>query len=198
MKAITKLRIKKWQRADNYMGEDLSAYYIGPSRSRDSDTLTESNFHVALEMLGGESETVRVARFGHWACGWAETILVHESDKAKVKQLNEIACALENYACLDETDYSERENEAQRETLEFYADQFEGELAEFLKLETLDKFPKKHVRDFIFEVYVYDCGYQGTENAWVSADSIARYLKAEGDSLLKNKVMKAAREVSNG
>lgn len=191
----TKLRIKKWQRSSNYSGEDLSEYYMGPSRSRDSDTLTESNFISALESLGGESETVRVARFGHWACGWAETIMVHESDKAKVKQLDDIACFLESYAVLDDDDYNEREHQAQQETLKYYADQFEKELALYLKVETLDKFPKKHVKEFISRVFEYDCGYQGTENAWVCENSIKRFAKDELESLPKNKVAAAIKAV---
>lgn len=95
----------------NYVGPDLSAWLKGPGRSRDSEILDESNFESALEMLGGESDTVEVHRFGHWACGWFEQILVRADDKAKVKVLFEIHQALENYPVLDEDDYFERETE---------------------------------------------------------------------------------------
>jgi len=45
---------------------DRQAWLVVPvSRNRDSNTLAESNFDAALEMLGGESDTVEVHRFGH-------------------------------------------------------------------------------------------------------------------------------------
>jgi hypothetical protein len=85
------------------------------SHHRDSDCLTESNWHVALERLGGEDydtvdETgdVRVVEFGHWVCGWIQHIFVRPNTPA-----HETALALEaelaNYPVLDEDDLSQRE-----------------------------------------------------------------------------------------
>jgi hypothetical protein len=49
----------------NYVGQtDFGQFYTLITRSRDSDTLTESNWICALELLGGESETVEIHRFG--------------------------------------------------------------------------------------------------------------------------------------
>lgn len=45
-------------------------------RNRDSSLMEESNFDTALKMLGGESDNVEIHRFGHWACGWFEIIIV--------------------------------------------------------------------------------------------------------------------------
>lgn len=106
--------------AKNLNGEKLgiSDFLTLPcSRSRDSGVLQESNFHSAVEMLGGESETVQVHLFNHWACGWFEIILVDPRDEEKLKIANEIEESLEDYAILDESDYSEREHEAAIEDL---------------------------------------------------------------------------------
>lgn len=77
-------------------------------QTRDSNCLETSNFAAALEMLGGECETVEVHRFGHWGPGWYEIILVSPERAAAV---DDIAASLENYPVLDENDLSEREHE---------------------------------------------------------------------------------------
>jgi hypothetical protein len=64
----------------NYIGERHSdSLLVVLTRSRGSDTLTESNWQVALDRLGGESDTVAIHRFGHWACGWWEALTVFRS-----------------------------------------------------------------------------------------------------------------------
>lgn len=98
---------------------DRQAWKVGPSRTRDSEIITESNFKAALASLGGESETVEVHSFGHWACGWFEIIIVDPSDDAAMTALGEVVCALENYPILDEHDVSERESEAACEAWEY-------------------------------------------------------------------------------
>lgn len=99
--------------------ESIEEWFVLPcSRNRDSDCLSESNFAVALDMLGGESETVQVHRFGHWACGWYEIIVVKpETDAAKTAQ--EIEDSLDDYPVLDDEDFSERE---QKEADRVWAD----------------------------------------------------------------------------
>ncbi len=88
--------------------EDRQDWLVSLSRNRDSDTLTESNFAVALDTMGGESDTVEVHRFGHWACEWFEIILVCPGTSA-AKEAEEIEAALADYPVLDDTDFSERE-----------------------------------------------------------------------------------------
>ena len=83
--------------------------------NRDADCLTRSNFIAALEILGGESEDVEVHRFGHWACGWFEIIIVRP-DSPAAKEAEEIEAALENYPVLDDTAFSELETEEADET----------------------------------------------------------------------------------
>jgi hypothetical protein len=77
-------------------------------RNRDSDALGESNFRVAVQTLGGESETVEVHRFGHWACGWFEILIAHPDRRADVEA---IAKRLDNYPILNEDDFSALEYE---------------------------------------------------------------------------------------
>lgn len=92
--------------------EGISAWFVLPTgRNRDSDCLAESNFHSALKALGGESETVQVHRFGHWACGWFEIIVV-APDTPAAEKAEEIVDALEDYPIVSEADFSEREWEA--------------------------------------------------------------------------------------
>jgi hypothetical protein len=87
------------------------------SHNRDSECFAESNFAVALEMLGGESETVEVHRFSHWGPGWFELILVKPDTLAEAIAY-EIEGKLADYPLLDEDDCSEREHIAAQETWE--------------------------------------------------------------------------------
>src|SRR5579859_3077134 len=88
-----------------YWGERENWYCV-LGRTRDSDLVCESNFHVALKRLGGEGEHVAVERASHWACGWVETLLVDEEKRTEAEAILE---SLSDYPILDETDYSERE-----------------------------------------------------------------------------------------
>ncbi len=89
------------------------------SQTRDSEPLAQSNFAAALEILGGESRGVEVHRFGHWGPGWFEIIIVNPRSRyAAIAK--DIERALEDYPVLDDSDLSERENEAARESWEFW------------------------------------------------------------------------------
>lgn len=111
----------------NYSGPDLSEWCQGPGRSRDSEILAESNFETALERLGGEVDgQVEVHRFGHWGCGWFETIMVNPKNLKAISELKSIYEDLESYPVLDEDDYNDR----QYEYMSDYADGAKLELAE--------------------------------------------------------------------
>jgi len=106
--------LERWTRPDSFMAMDSGwqyskAAFVFLGRHRDSDLLTESNFECALAALGGESDTVRVVREGHWAVGWVEWIAIHESDTKALNIADDILCALSDYPVLDESDFSERE-----------------------------------------------------------------------------------------
>jgi hypothetical protein len=94
---------------------DRQDWLVVIGRNRDSDCADESNFAAALERLGGESETVEVHRFGHWACGWIEIIIVAPEGPQAVEAYR-IEDDLDVYPLLDENDHSEREAEAAVET----------------------------------------------------------------------------------
>ena len=99
---------------DNYSGHmDKPDWVVSCGRNRDSEILDESNFQAALERLGGEGKHVAIERFGHWGCGWFELILVNPKSLKHIKVAVEIAKYLEHYPVLDDSDYSERENEYQ-------------------------------------------------------------------------------------
>ena len=89
-------------------------------QNRDSEALELSNFRVIqadLERVQAENgdptseeADVEVHRFGHWANGWFEIILVRpESPAAKRAEYWEEK--LENYPIADENDFSELEFE---------------------------------------------------------------------------------------
>lgn len=79
-------------------------------QNRDSGPYERANFQAALESLGGEGDNVQVHRFGHWACGWFEIIVVKpntpEWDIAKA-----LEARLEDYPLLDEELESDLEYE---------------------------------------------------------------------------------------
>lgn len=103
---------------DNHINfdEDREGWLVVPvGRNRDSGLQEESNFEAATKLLGGESDTVEIHRFGHWACGWFEIILV---DPKHGDALVEMRDALEDYPLLDDEDHSQREYDAINEAWE--------------------------------------------------------------------------------
>jgi hypothetical protein len=108
----------------NYIGEDLGDTVVVVSKTRDSEILAECNFDAALELLGGESNTVRVYNFGHWACGHISFIGVDPSDTVALEVAYCIRQSLEDYPILDEGLYFEREQEEADSDIEFYLSDF--------------------------------------------------------------------------
>jgi hypothetical protein len=106
----TPKNLKKWQSDSNYVGTEFTAYYIVACKAdTDLTVLQESNFAVALEELGGASETVVCATFKHFCCGYFDLLLIHELDDVALQIADDIADRLANYPVLDDDDYSERE-----------------------------------------------------------------------------------------
>lgn len=106
----TPRNLKKWQSDSNYLGTEYTDYYIVACKSdSDQTVLQESNFAVALEELGGASDTVICACFKHFACGYFDLLLVHESDDKALELADELVDRINNYPVLDDDDYSERE-----------------------------------------------------------------------------------------
>ena len=95
---------------------DQGEWLVAPViRTRDSGPFEESNFDAALILLGGESDTVEVHRFGHWGPGWFEIILVAPGSP-QADTAREIESRLEEYPLLDEDDFSSREYDVAAET----------------------------------------------------------------------------------
>ena len=98
-----------WDSLSNYVGAtDFGQFHTLMTRNRDSDTLTESNWACALELLGGESDTVEIHRFGHWACGWWEALSVAKGSP-EFAIAEDIESKLEGYPALDEEHCSQAE-----------------------------------------------------------------------------------------
>ncbi len=108
-----------------FLDDDRQDWLVLPvSQTRDSGPMAESNFQTALSIMGGESDTVEVHRFGHWGPGWFEIIIV---DPKRRKEADEIESSLENYPVLDDMDLSERESEQATEDWDNYGRRdFEG------------------------------------------------------------------------
>jgi hypothetical protein len=101
--------------------DSIQSWLVGPSRTRDSDCLEESNFAVILTDLGGEGDNVQVHRFGHWACGWYELILIRP-ETPEAASWAEWEGALANYPVASDEDFREREEVAANETWRCYSD----------------------------------------------------------------------------
>ena len=108
-----------WDSGANYVGADLSEFYLAPiHRTRDTaDALTLSNWRVIerdLDQLAQHDDT-GATTIGHWACGWYEIYLIHQSDSAALAAADQWAAVLSDYPVADESDWSELESEEEQE-----------------------------------------------------------------------------------
>lgn len=101
---------------DNYIGEDLSAWLVGPCfQHRDSDTLSRHNFAWTWEAIraastaAGESTEPYINRTGSWAVGWTECVLIHPSDLGAIAEAERWEAKLANYPIADEDAFSAME-----------------------------------------------------------------------------------------
>ena len=89
-------------------------WLIGPvGQHRDSDSIEESNFRVAVAAfvaLDPNERDHEVHRFGHWAVGWIEEIATRPGS-ACAKLANEMREQLKSYSILDDDDHSALEAE---------------------------------------------------------------------------------------
>ena len=106
--------LKRWTMPRDYFGAVWPAYYsAGVGQSRDSDALERSNFACMLQALGGEDadETIIVVRESHWAVGWVEWIAIHQDNENALRIADGIQAKLQDYPVIDESDWSEREQQ---------------------------------------------------------------------------------------
>jgi hypothetical protein len=78
-------------------------------RTRDSESVEEVNFQVALEALGGEGDHVQIIRENHWAVGWIEFIIIHPEAAQQIEDAEDMLERIENYPILDEMALSDYE-----------------------------------------------------------------------------------------
>lgn len=99
---------------------DRNEWFVGPCMlDRDSSLLAQSNWCALIAILATEGQTdggdYEVHRFGHWACGWFEIVLIRPGTAA-CAAAERVQDALCDYAVLDDSDFSEREERARIET----------------------------------------------------------------------------------
>ena len=89
--------------------------------NRDSDELTESNWQVFIDGLEKtNSEDWRILRFGHFACGWYEIVILRPNS-ASYDYYIQCLEILEDYPILDEDHYSALQYENFNQAIEdFY------------------------------------------------------------------------------
>ena len=175
------IKDRSWTRPSSYMGPDHNDTIQVIGRHRDSDLIAHSNFEVALERLGGESETVEVIRDSHWAYGWVEMIRVSKRDRKALKEVKNILNSLEAYALLDDDDYYERESE-ERERI--FTDNKEEFIEVSIKaLVTHTDVPEsilnslktsKSFEALVSEAFYEAVSYSGIEDAWVCETNFVR------------------------
>ena len=97
--------LPRWKSASNYMGEDLSDYYVLTSFSRDSNVYPVANFiGIARRLTSLEPESDngwRIVQFGHWGCGYIYSILIHVFSPL-VAEAETIAKVLRDYSIYDD------------------------------------------------------------------------------------------------
>lgn len=118
-----------WTRPRHYIGADWTGYLVAPvTQTRDSDTLTRSNFAAQWATLaplradvpGEDGHSPVTVRESHFLVGWVEWVAVHPSNAAAVKAGEEIAEALERYPVLNEEAHSALEWEEYAEAWASY------------------------------------------------------------------------------
>ena len=99
--------MERWQGA-YYIGERYDDYFVLYTHHRDSDILQESNYQtIKKEFINLPGVIERSAN--HWAVGWVETLLIHDSAEETIQKGIEIHNSLSNYPVLDDEDLSNRE-----------------------------------------------------------------------------------------
>jgi len=165
----------------NYSGHNYSGWLIGPMKTRDSDALSRSNFRVALDLLGGEQEDkVEVRSVNHWACGYFYQIMVkcNTDNLDAIQKLYNMHLKLEDYPVLDEDDWSQEETDESEETIENNITSFVREICDYIGIDRdLNERNKKRMESLASEVYYEAVGHYGLENAWVSKQSIERFIE---------------------
>lgn len=96
--------LKKWTEAPNYLGMDLTDYYVVATMSEQSDSVEESNFRVWHKLFSALEEH----SFG--GCVSFKALMIHK-DSLLLEAIDKKKKSLEDYPILDELDWSELESD---------------------------------------------------------------------------------------
>lgn len=172
--------------AANYGGADLSDCYVVPGGglTRDTqDSIAIANAKVIrdtlLPLLTHEESGVH--SFGHWACGWYELLLIHESETAALEAAEELAAGLSDYPVIDDDVLSEVEREAEDET---WANYIRSEFQTLIREETGFDISEcddgdmwQFCRDLCDRANIY--WDHGNEGAWLDVHRLSDVLTTE-------------------
>lgn len=131
-----------WETPADYAGFNPVGHVVVATRTRDSDSLTRSNWEAARARLAeaagvdavpadADDQPVYDWRASHWACGWVEYLMVRpDAPQAVRDEAQAIADALEDYPALDEDAWSAIEYE---EACDYWSDMSVRERAQLIR-----------------------------------------------------------------
>lgn len=131
----------------------------GPSLTRDSDKLDESNYYIILNVLESEyPNDYQIVSSSHWLVGWVDQIAIRVLDEDDEPTevfgvIKDFSNQLQDYPVLDEEDYNRREYEEAIDTIEFIAPAFEF-THKGISYEVKDELPEdwaNQVYSFLFD-----------------------------------------------
>jgi len=109
---------------DTHICDQLDHLWVAPvSISRDADLLTQSNWTVVSEEIlrNCYHEESDIHRFGHWACGWYEILLIHPEDKEALQIADKWAAHLADYPVACDEHFSRLEEESAADNWERFS-----------------------------------------------------------------------------
>lgn len=124
--------------------ESYSDWMLLLTRTRDSDSVTEVNFRVACEAFDINVDSTQqlgngavCLRFGHWACGWYECLVIDSNDLNAMDKANDIETRLAIYPVLSDDRLSAYEWEESYEAWgDYLANDFKAEIKQNVDYET--------------------------------------------------------------
>lgn len=88
---------------------------------RDSDILENSNWEKITEDLMEEfPDSFEINHCTHWAVGWLDHLMCKMTDEKAIERVFEIYEGLQDYCVYDDSDFSEKEWEAEQEYIDDY------------------------------------------------------------------------------
>lgn len=110
--------------------------------NRDSNLLEKSNFECFtrdLQDIEPEGDHWQLHRFGHWACGWFEVIILNPKDSQVLDQALVHMRSLDEYlGPLNEDHYSNLEHEAFNEWVDYGISEVRNKLEDDILLEPFE------------------------------------------------------------